>query len=60
VIVVDTSAVLVALAGRPGPVGLRDRLSQDGDLAASHLIDVEVVHALPGLVRAAPGRGPGR
>ncbi|MFL5798759.1 MAG: type II toxin-antitoxin system VapC family toxin [Actinomycetota bacterium] len=50
-IVVDTSAVLAALAGRPTPVGLRDRLARDGDLHAPHLIDVEVVHALRRLVR---------
>jgi predicted nucleic acid-binding protein len=52
VIVVDTSAVLAALAGRPRPEDLRARLAQDGDLHAPHLIDVEVVHALRRLVRA--------
>lgn len=50
-IVVDTSAVLAALAGRPSPVGLRERLAEDGDLHAPHLIDVEVIHALRRLVR---------
>jgi predicted nucleic acid-binding protein len=52
VIVVDTSAVLAALAGRPRPEDLHVRLAQDGDLHAPHLIDVEVVHALRRLVRA--------
>lgn len=50
-IVVDTSAVLAALAGRPGPLELRARLAEDGDVHAPHLIDVEVVHALRRLVR---------
>ena len=49
-IVVDTSAVIAALAGRPSPEGLVERLRADGDLHAPHLIDIEVLHALRGLV----------
>ena len=49
-IVVDTSAVLSALAGWPPPRSLVDRLASDGDLHAPHLIDVEVLHAARGLV----------
>ncbi len=49
-IVVDTSAVLSALAGRPRDDRLVSRLAGDGDLHAPHLIDVEVVHALRRLV----------
>jgi predicted nucleic acid-binding protein len=52
VIVVDTSAVLAALAGRPSSQNLLDRLGRDGDLHAPHLIDVEIIHALRRLVRA--------
>lgn len=50
VIVVDTSAVISALAERPPIVGLRARLESDPDLHAPHLIDVEVLHALRRLV----------
>lgn len=45
-LVIDTSAVLEALVGRDPPPGLVDRLAQDGDLHAPHLIDTEVLHAL--------------
>jgi predicted nucleic acid-binding protein len=46
VLVVDTSAVLEALAaGEPAP-GLVERLANDGDLHAPHLIDTEMLHAL--------------
>lgn len=45
-LVVDTSAVLAALVARPSPPGLVERLSDDGDLHAPHLIDIEVLHAL--------------
>lgn len=45
-LVVDTSAVLEALASRTPSAGLLERLAQDGDLHAPHLIDTEVVHAL--------------
>ncbi len=45
-LVVDTSAALTALVGRQPAAGLVERLSQDGDLHAPHLIDTEVLHAL--------------
>lgn len=50
-LVVDTSAVLAALTGTDPAPGLLQRLERDGDLHAPHLIDVEVLHALRGLVR---------
>jgi predicted nucleic acid-binding protein len=50
VIVVDTSAVLSVLAGRPKVLGLIDRIRDDGDLHAPHLIDVEFQHGLRRLV----------
>jgi predicted nucleic acid-binding protein len=59
VIVVDTSAVIAALAGKPADSFLVDRLRGDGDLHAPHLLDIEVLHALRGLVSAkalSPGR----
>jgi predicted nucleic acid-binding protein len=46
VIVVDTSAVLEALAARDPAPGLVERLASDGDLHGPHLIDTEVLHAL--------------
>ena len=49
-IVVDTSAVLSVLAGRPKVLGLIDRIRDDGDLHAPHLIDVEFQHGLRRLV----------
>ena len=49
-IVLDTSAALAALAGRPINDALLSRLREDGDLHAPHLIDVEMVHALRRLV----------
>ncbi|MGH3633286.1 type II toxin-antitoxin system VapC family toxin [Mycobacterium sp.] len=45
-IVVDTSALIDAVLTRPPKPGLLARLSDDGDLHAPHLIDVEVLHAL--------------
>lgn len=45
-VVVDTSAVLEALVGRDPDRNLVERLSEDGDLHAPHLIDVELLHAL--------------
>ena len=48
-IVVDTSAVLSALVGRPTIDPLVDRLATDGDLHAPHLIDIEVLNAQRGL-----------
>jgi predicted nucleic acid-binding protein len=50
VLVVDTSAVLAALVGRPPDRRLVDRLSDDGELCAPHLLDVELLHALRRLV----------
>jgi predicted nucleic acid-binding protein len=50
VLVVDTSAVIAALAGRPPHHEVVDRLAGDGDLAAPHLLDVEFLHALRRLV----------
>ena len=51
-LVVDTSAVVDALAGRPPDERLLARLGADGDLHAPHLLDVELLHALHGLVAA--------
>jgi predicted nucleic acid-binding protein len=48
---VDTSAVLAALAERTPDRALVQRLADDGDLHAPHLIDVEILQALRGLVR---------
>jgi predicted nucleic acid-binding protein len=52
VLVVDTSAVVDAFAGRPPDERLLARLGADGDLHAPHLLDVELLHALRGLVAA--------
>jgi predicted nucleic acid-binding protein len=46
VLVVDTSAALEAIVALDPPIGLIERLSEDGDLHAPHLIDIEVLHAL--------------
>jgi predicted nucleic acid-binding protein len=46
VLVVDTSAILEVLAARNPAPGLAQRLADDGDLHAPHLIDVEILHAL--------------
>lgn len=51
-IVVDTSAVVDALAGWPPNNRLRARLAQDGDLHAPHVVDVEFLHVLRRLVRS--------
>lgn len=48
-LVVDTSAILDALAASDPAPGLVARLSNDGDLHAPHLIDVEILHALRAL-----------
>lgn len=45
-IVIDTSALIDALLGRPVKPDLLARLADDGDLHAPHLIDVEILHAL--------------
>jgi predicted nucleic acid-binding protein len=50
VIVVDTSAAIAALTGRPQNRELIDRLGDDSDLSAPHLLDVEFLHALRRLV----------
>jgi predicted nucleic acid-binding protein len=50
VLVVDTSAVIGALVGRPSDRQLLDRLGVDGDLCAPHLLDIELLHALRRLV----------
>jgi predicted nucleic acid-binding protein len=50
VLVVDTSAVVAALVGRPPDRRLVDRLSDDGELCAPHLLDVELLDALRRLV----------
>jgi predicted nucleic acid-binding protein len=51
VLVIDTSAVAAALVSRPTDSRLVDRLGNDGDLHAPHLLDVELLHALRRLVR---------
>jgi predicted nucleic acid-binding protein len=50
VIVVDTSAMISALAGSPPDPDLVARLGDDGDLHAPHLIDIEMLNALRRLV----------
>lgn len=49
-VVVDTSAVVGVLVGRPRDSSLVDRLGVDGDLHAPHLLDVELLHTLRRLV----------
>lgn len=49
-LVIDTSAVLNSLVALDPPPGLLERLADDGDLHAPHLIDVEMLHALRRLV----------
>ena len=49
-IVVDTSAIIEALAGWPPNSRLLRRLVDDADLHAPHLIDVDFIHALRRLV----------
>jgi predicted nucleic acid-binding protein len=51
-LVLDTSALLAVLVEREPDPELVRRLSDDGDLHAPHLIDVEVLHALRRMVRA--------
>lgn len=45
-LVLDTSAAIDALAGTSPASGLIERLGDDGDLHAPHLIDVEFIQAL--------------
>lgn len=49
-IILDTSALLDVLIGRPPKPRLLSRFVQDADLHAPHLIDVEALHALRRLV----------
>jgi predicted nucleic acid-binding protein len=51
VLVVDSSAALEALAARDPAAGLVERLAEDGDLHAPHLIDTEILHALRRMLR---------
>lgn len=50
-LVVDSSAVLEALAAHDPAPELIERLADDGDLHAPHLIDTEILHALRRLLR---------
>ena len=50
-LVVDTSAVLNALVAEPRDVRLVERLFEGEELAAPHLLDVELSNALRGLAR---------
>ncbi len=50
VLVIDSSAILEALAARNPAPGLVERLAADGDLHAPHLVDVEILHALRRMV----------
>ena len=50
-LVLDTSAVIAAVCGRPPSDALLERLRGDSDLAAPHLLDIEFLHALRRLVR---------
>jgi len=50
VIVVDSSAMVAALVGLPRDPALATRLSDDGDLHAPHLLDIEVIDVLGRLV----------
>jgi predicted nucleic acid-binding protein len=52
VLVVDTSAVLAALAGGEPSAELLDTLARDGDLHAPHLVDIEFLHGLRRLALA--------
>ena len=49
-IVVDASAVVESIVLEGHIPGLSERLTNDGDLHAPHLVDVEVTHALRRLV----------
>jgi predicted nucleic acid-binding protein len=51
VLVVDSSAVLEALAARDPAPNLVERLAADGDLHAPHLIDTEILYALRRMLR---------
>jgi predicted nucleic acid-binding protein len=49
-IIVDTSAFVDVLVDEEPRRGLAERMADDGDLQAPHLVDVEFVHALRRLV----------
>lgn len=51
VLVVDTSALLEALVASPTDEALVRRLEEDSDLHAPHVLDLEVLQGLRGLVR---------
>jgi predicted nucleic acid-binding protein len=50
-VVVDASAVVAALTERPGAEPLVDRLTQDGEVYAPHVLDLEFASAVRGLAR---------
>lgn len=50
-LVLDTSAAIAAVVGHPINPRLLERLGDDGDLHAPHLLDVETLHVLRRLVR---------
>jgi predicted nucleic acid-binding protein len=51
VLVLDTSAVLHAIVHRPAHPGLLARLRDEDEITAPHVIDLQVLEALRGLVR---------
>lgn len=51
VLVIDTSALLEVLIGRVRDGQLLTRLTEERELHCPHLLDIEVLHALRGLVR---------
>jgi predicted nucleic acid-binding protein len=53
VIVVDTAAVVETLVARPSDPGLVERLAEEDELHAPHLIDVEFLQVMRSLVIAA-------
>jgi predicted nucleic acid-binding protein len=60
VIVLDASAIVELLLRSTRGSRVRQRLNQDHDLHAPHLLDIEVMHAFRRLVRSQylePGRG---
>lgn len=50
-LVIDTSALVHLLVGEDRDPALVERLAADGALSAPHLIDIELLNALRGLVR---------
>lgn len=49
-LVIDTSAALAAVLDDPHVPRLKSRIAGDDDLRAPHLIDVEALHVLRGMV----------